>query len=62
MIIQADFRREYQLGPHEIVDLPLWEFRVLLGGLSTQSLYRQVTANEPVELHGEAARSFLNTL
>jgi hypothetical protein len=35
---------------------------VLLAGLSRESLYRHVAANEPRELTGEQAAAYLRTL
>lgn len=38
------------------------EFQALLATLSPDSLYKQVTADQPIELHGEAAQSYIGTL
>ncbi|MEV4320994.1 hypothetical protein AB0J37_02045 [Microbispora rosea] len=37
-------------------------FSALLIGLSPESIWRRVTANQPVELRGAAAQSFIGTL
>jgi hypothetical protein len=35
---------------------------VRLAGLSPESVYRRITANEPIELSGAAAQSYIGTL
>lgn len=42
--------------------LSWWEFAALLSGLSPDSVWRQVTANEPVEVGSAAARSVISNL
>lgn len=37
-------------------------FSVLLVGLSPDSMWRRVATSQPIELSGESARSFINTL
>lgn len=37
-------------------------FSALLIGLSPESIWRRVTANQPIDLRGEAADAFIETL
>ncbi|MEV0586318.1 hypothetical protein [Nonomuraea sp. NPDC050310] len=42
--------------------MPFSEFTTLLYGLSASSRYANAVAREPIELHGEAAASYIDTL
>ena len=42
--------------------LSWWEFAALVSGLSAESVWRQVTKDEPVEVDGETARSVIGNL
>lgn len=42
--------------------LSWWEFAALLSGLSAESVWRQITAKEPVEIGSETARSVISNL
>ncbi|AHH94224.1 hypothetical protein GCM10010174_22950 [Kutzneria viridogrisea] len=63
-LVYADWRREYGRDLMADLDAGLswWEFAALLTGLSADSVWRQVTANEPVELSSETARSVIANL
>lgn len=61
-MIEADFRREYRLTPRDIAALTWRQFWTLLYGLSPGALYRHVARNAPLELSGERAADFIDTL
>ncbi|MET9647568.1 hypothetical protein ACFZB6_09070 [Streptomyces syringium] len=42
--------------------LSWWEFAALLSGLSGESVWRQVVAEEPVEVDSETARAVIGNL
>lgn len=42
--------------------LSWWEFAALLSGLSPDSVWRQITAKEPVEVNSDTARSVISNL
>lgn len=46
-LIEADFAREYRIGPDELAALGLRRFTALLHGLSDQSRFRQAAARTP---------------
>ncbi|WP_157530706.1 hypothetical protein [Microtetraspora niveoalba] len=42
--------------------MPWRRFSALLVGLSPESMWRRVSSSQPIELVGEQAQSFINTL
>jgi hypothetical protein len=62
--LRADWRREYRVELMDDLDAGIsWtEFSTFLLGLSADAVWRQVTANEPVEMSSEEASSILSRL